>query len=128
MAHLTVADVMTKGAVCVPVDCDLASLSTLLLSCGIGGAPVVDGEGRVLGVVSKTDLLRAAEEGLPTTTRVRDVMTSLAFTVRADAPLARAAALLAVEGVHRAPVVEAGGRVVGMLSTSDLARVVASTT
>lgn len=140
MHHLKVADLMTTDVVCVGPDCGLDALAALLVRRCVGGVPVVDETGRLLGVVSKTDLVRARGEEAPDACAaafdpgvvarpppsvVRDIMTPLAFTLQEDAPLRTAAALLVYEGVHRAPVVSRGGRLVGILSTLDLARAVA---
>jgi len=144
-----VAEIMTKHVVCVQPDLGIEALTDLFLERGISGAPVVDSAGRTLGIVSKTDVLRdyadrgeTAELGAAEVksggiraqldrgmhvldTRdatVRDVMTPLAFTLPADASIARASALMALEGVHRVPVVAETGRVVGILSALDVLR------
>lgn len=130
MHELKVADAMTRGAVTVPPGADLESVAELLLACGIGGAPVVEGDGRLVGIVSQSDLLRAREWSCddpepafdPTCSarsvrQVRDVMMPFAFTVREEMSLTAVAALLANEGVHRAPVVTGSGLVVGILTT-----------
>jgi CBS domain-containing protein len=142
MTDLKVQDVMTKDVITVPPDCDVESIAELLIACNISGVPVVDGDGCLLGIVSKTDLLRARDPSardaptaafdptcgdLPGPARVaKDVMTSFAFTLRGEISVKAAAALLAYEGVHRAPVVGPGGRIIGMFSTMDLARAVAA--
>jgi CBS domain-containing protein len=58
MQELLVRDVMTRDVVCVSPDFALDALAALLSARGIQGAPVVDVDGVVIGVVSQTDLLR----------------------------------------------------------------------
>lgn len=58
----TARDIMQTGIVTVAPDAPLTSLQRLFVEEGIHGAPVVDDEGRVLGVVTSMDLLRAASE------------------------------------------------------------------
>jgi CBS domain-containing protein len=59
---MIVADVMTTDVVKVRPSLPLKDVAELLLSRGISGVPVVDAEGRLLGVVSETDIL-AKEQG-----------------------------------------------------------------
>lgn len=143
-----IAEIMTKAVISVDPDLSVDALMTLFLERGISGAPVVDSTGRPIGVVSKTDLLRdrfdrgdSGETQPPSVTRqgievrldgmhlenttnvcVRDVMTPLAFTLPESASIARASALMALETVHRVPVVSGSGRVIGILSTLDVLR------
>lgn len=79
---------------------------------------MVDGDCRPLGVVSRSDLLAISGDQAT----VADVMMPMAFTLPETATLSRAAALMAVEGVHRMPVVSSEGRVVGIISSLDVAR------
>src|SRR5882672_9114811 len=51
------ADIMTKPVICVTKDADLRDLGKLFLSKGITGAPVIDRDGDICGVISQTDLL-----------------------------------------------------------------------
>lgn len=123
-----VGDVMTRAVICVRKEVPVRKLLSLLLEHGIGGAPVVDDAGVAVGVVSKTDVLQAVDAGRDlATTTVDDVMTPLAFTLREDALLARAAALMAAEGIHRLPVVAHGGGVVGIVTPLDVTRWLATT-
>ncbi len=114
-----VGRVMTGDVICVTPDYSLDALATLLAERGFSGAPVVDDEGRPIGVVSQTDLLR---EQLGPRETVADVMTPLAFTLPESAPLSQAAALMIEEGVHRLPIVSSEGRVVGVLTSFDVMR------
>ena len=105
-------------------------LAESLVEEGIGGAPVVDDEGRLRGIVSKTDLLRFWRE-LATPQRdgrvltAEDVMMPAVYTLHPDSTIAEAAALMAYEGVHRLPIIDDEGRVVGLVSTLDITRWVA---
>jgi CBS domain-containing protein len=111
-------DVMTGDVVCVGQDLGLAELTELFLELDIGGAPVVDDECRPLGVVSRSDLIAVSDRSAT----VASIMMAMAFTLPETATLSRAAALMAFEGVHRIPVVSAEGRVVGIISSLDIAR------
>lgn len=135
----TLADVMSRNVVAVRPEDSLDAVTATFLQRGISGAPVVDDDGRPIGIVSKTDLLRASydaadddvvedhcERGFHVhdlaTPCVRDVMTPVVFALPEDAHVSRAAALMAYENVHRVPVVDDGGRLVGIVSTTDVVR------
>jgi CBS domain-containing protein len=62
-AELKAYDVMTPEPVCVDPSTSIRSLARVFEDNEISGAPVVDAEGRVIGVVSKTDLIRRCSEG-----------------------------------------------------------------
>ena len=51
------ADIMSKNVICVTKDADLRDLGKLFLAKGITGAPVIDRDGDICGVISQTDLL-----------------------------------------------------------------------
>lgn len=58
-------------------------------------------------------------------TYVRDIMTPIAYTLKAGTPIAQAAALMAFEGIHRLPITADGsgeGEIVGLLSALDVLR------
>jgi CBS domain-containing protein len=113
-----VTTVMTRNVVALRADLPLERARVLFLERGLGGAPVVDGEGRPLGVLSKTDLLRGIDPGAV----VADAMSRNVLTVPESAPVSETAALLSFEGVHRAPVLSRDGRVVGVVTILDILR------
>ena len=143
----TVSTIMTRTVYCVRPDVDIDMLAALFLEHGVSGFPVVDEAGHPIGVVSKTDVLRHLHDGGVDLARlradeaavlaevgrgfhavsvdaatVRDVMMPMVFAVGHDAPIARAAALMAGEAIHRVPVLDDDGTVCGILSTLDLVR------
>lgn len=77
--------------------------------------PVLAGDGRVIGVVTDTDLLHRAE---PTT--AEELMTTPALTVHVDTPLQAAAEVMAQRRVRQLPVTDAEGRLSGMISRGDI--------
>jgi CBS domain-containing protein len=118
-----VRDVMTTGVVTVTATDPVEEAAIRLLRGRHAGLPVVDGEGRLQGVVSEADLLRAevGRRSVPLT--VGRVMTTPAVSVPADTTVAQARALVVERGLRTLPVVagaDAGDRLVGVLGRSDL--------
>lgn len=112
--HTPIRDVMTRGAITVRADLPVTHLLELLLEKDLSRLPVVDAHDRPIGMVSKTDLLREHGEV------VRDVMTPVPFTLPATIKLAAAARLMLADHLHAVPVVSETGRVIGILSSSDV--------
>ena len=112
-----VSDVMTRDVVCFTPQTPIAEATTALLDQHIGGAPVLE-NGRLVGILSKSDLCDPRRVG----DTVGDRMTPLAFWVRADDAVQTAARLMTFEKIHRAVVVDRAGKVVGIITTSDITR------
>jgi CBS domain-containing protein len=127
-APVYVAQVMSTNVFSVPANMPVAEVSRILTERRFTGAPVVDAEGKLIGVISQTDLLsdkvqRAASEGdaaAPVQT-AESVMTPLVCTVPRDTDIRAAARLMVNEKIHRLIVTD-GERVVGIVSTLDLLR------
>lgn len=107
--------VIRRSAVAVRPGLSATTAAAALRARGQPGAPVVDGEGRPVGWVTEADLLRARPGG-----KVSQAMTRTALAVADGAPLPRAAALLALHGLERLPVVSPDGVVVGVLGALDV--------
>ncbi len=139
---MLVRDIMTTPVVTVRPETPLKEVARLLVERRISGVPVVDADGRVLGVVSEADFLvrEAGEARSPRhllwwfvapretvqsarlrSTTAGGAMTSPAITIGPDRPLSEAAALMARSKVNRLPVVEAG-QLVGIVSRADIVR------
>jgi len=147
VARQRVASLLSSAALCVREDLGTRELAAMLLEHGISGAPVVDEEGRSLGVVSKTDLVEAGLglsmvaagasrlelelnsevdlDGaleLEPEPAVGDLMTRHAISVREDTSVLEAAAIMVEQAVHRLPVVTDRGEVLGILTALDVVR------
>lgn len=141
----TVGDVMTSNPICISPDTPARELARVLESNQISGAPVVDGLNRVIGVVSRTDLLRRVVEG-PQGSRpasffealaegltdedlhpdnlgaVEDFMSPEPVTARATELLGLVAGRMAEERVHRVVVVDDDMHVLGIATSLDILR------
>ena len=119
-----VQDVMTIEVVVAHPTTPVKQVSYLLAGHGLSALPVIDGQGRVLGVVSETDLFGDSQRpaGGPVATTAGEVMTSPAVTVSPHATLTEAARRMQADGLKRLPVVAASGRLIGIVSRADLLR------
>lgn len=83
-------------------------------------APVVDGAGALIGVLSAWDLLRFTVEGRPATMPVWQACTYRPVSVAAETPVTEAVQLMRELKLHHLPVLSAEGRLVGVVSSLDL--------
>jgi CBS-domain-containing membrane protein len=119
MRHRIVADLMAPTVISVQRGTSFKEIARLLDEFDITAVPVVDESERPVGVVSEADLLhrRAAGNGAPT---AADIMTSPAITAAPEWSVVRAARVMGRHGGKRLPVVDAAGRLIGVVSRSDL--------
>ncbi len=126
-AATTPVGAIMSDPVCVRQDASLDELVLLFVEWKIGGVPVVDAEGRVVGMVSKTDIVEARAGEMPLDgLTARDLMTPEPVTVSEETTIAAAAGVMSERRIHRAPVVARSGKVVGIITSLDLARWIAS--
>lgn len=117
--ELHVKDVMTRPVVSVRPTDDITHLSELLRKHSITGVPVLSEE-KLVGIISVKDLIAALERGDPTA-QVSAYMTETLLTVNEGDALVRALEAFTKTGVGRLPVLDDGGRLVGMLTKGDIA-------
>ena len=135
--QLTVRDLMTERPRSIMADTPLRDAARFLVRARVGGLPVVDEDGFVLGMLSERELMQhlltaylqggaprpEPPTGASSNTRrsVRDVMTRQVLCVSPEQPLAEAASLMNNRNVDRVPVVKEG-RLVGFLTRGDIVR------
>ena len=120
---MQVRDLMNPNVVTVEPGSSVALAARLISRHNVGSLPVCGEDRRLRGVVTDRDIVLrcvAAEED-PAQTPVRDIMTRGCATVSPQDDCREATRLMARQQVRRLPVVE-GGRLVGMIALSDLAR------
>ncbi|MFJ8158845.1 CBS domain-containing protein [Streptomyces sp. NPDC094468] len=135
-----VSDLMTRAVVAVGRKTLFKDIVERMEKWKVSALPVLEGDGRVVGVVSEADLLpkeEFRETDMDRFTRLRrlpalakatavcaeELMTAPALTVHADATVADAARIMALRHVKRLPVVNAEGVLEGVVSRGDLLKV-----
>jgi predicted transcriptional regulator len=119
--HTPISEIMTRDVVCVGPEATVNDLIEVFLVKAISGVPVVDASGRPLGVASKTDVLSSLAMG-GRTVPVKNVMSPVTLAMPANSSIARAAAMMSYERVHRVVVVGPSGTIVGLVSAIDVLR------
>ena len=148
LLDLTARDVMSEDVVTISEQLDLRGAARLLSQNQISGAPVVDGAGCCIGVLSAGDFIDSAKRGAPSqrqegvwhsyyvdwhtidieslpTELVRDRMTADPVTIDHTTPLQKVASMLIDADIHRVIVVDEERRPVGLVSATDIVAAVA---
>ncbi len=123
------SDVMQTGVFTVSPELSLREFERLLTQEDIGGAPVVDAGERVIGVASKTDIVRALgdqrevllAEVLDSALTVADIMTERVVTASPHDDVRKVAQQMLDGQLHRVVVADEE-RVLGLITTFDLLR------
>jgi CBS domain-containing protein len=118
---MDVRDLCKYRAVTIGPGADLVEAAQMMREFHVGFLVVGDG-GLPLGVVTDRDIVLEAVAGDvdPRSVTVGDAMTAAPVTLTADTSLEDALDSLRVAGIRRAPVVDDGGRIVGVLSIDDV--------
>jgi CBS domain-containing protein len=148
MEHRTIAEVMTPHAVQVGIGARFKDIASLLAEYRISGVPVVGPDGRVIGVISESDLMtrqarlyeerragkrfwrrprrRGGERAVAAKARALtagELMSSPAITVQPQDSLVQAARVMERHRVERLPVVDDDGRLAGIVTRRDLLQI-----
>ncbi|MEW6657863.1 MAG: CBS domain-containing protein [Thermodesulfobacteriota bacterium] len=134
-------EIMTREVAWVRIDAPLQEVAALMARRKVSGVPVVDGSERVVGVISEKDFLRSMSSGGITSFmgvvaqclkdkgckalglrqgKAADLMSAPAVTVAADTQVLEIIKLFKEKGINRAPVLDAQGRLIGIVSRGDL--------
>lgn len=148
--NVSVSEVMTREPVCVDAASSIREVARLLEENEISGAPVVRADGRLIGVVSKTDLLRRCAEGSdehgadvlldmisdsyddapmsPSTPEVfvEDFMSTDPVTASREDPIVSVAKKMAEARVHRVVVVDDQQAPVGIVTSLDMIKLLST--
>ncbi|MDJ0725957.1 MAG: CBS domain-containing protein [Prochloraceae cyanobacterium] len=147
----TVAEVMTPNPITVEPETDLNQAIKIMAEKQISGLPVVDGEGKLIGVISETDLMWQ-ETGLEPPPyimfldsiiylqnparhekeihkvlgqTVKEVMSDKPIAISPDKSLREAARLMHDKKIRRLPAIDSEGKVIGILTRGDIVRMMA---
>ena len=136
MQQWQVSDVMTTPVITTPEHTPVRELVGIMSTHRVSAVPIVGDDDRVVGLVSQADLLpkvaatgvtgaRAARRRTATkaaATSARDLMSTPALSISADAPLSTAAKKMQAKNVKRLLVTDPSGQLLGIVSRTDLLR------
>ncbi|MDY6827446.1 MAG: CBS domain-containing protein [Bacillota bacterium] len=151
----TAKDIMSKPAISVTEDHTLREVLELLVEHRFSGMPVVNAEGKVVGIISDTDIIRYSQQlnvvplsnlsgwispyaeisdlaSLKTgfellhKTKVSEVMTKKVYSVRKDTPNSEVAQLMSRRNINRVPIIDSSDKLVGIVTRTDLVKCMAS--
>lgn len=142
---LTAKDIMTKDVIAVTSDTTIEKLARLLIEHKISGTPVLDEDGKLIGIVTENDLISQNKRlHIPTVvnifdaiiylespkkleeemkrmvgTRVGDICTKKVITIKEDTPITEIATIMTEKKIHLLPVMR-GEELVGIVGKADL--------
>jgi CBS domain-containing protein len=130
---MRVSELMQADLETVSPETSVNDVFVALAESRISALPVVDEAGRLVGVISRTDILGSEEDAEGEAARtalfeqavVRDLMTSPALTIGPEASVQHAAQQMLATGVHRLFVTDRD-RAVGVISITDILQAVAA--
>ena len=119
----SVRDLMSSNPHSVSSDASVVDAARIMRDEDVGLVPVVDGD-RLVGTITDRDItIRVVvEQKDPQSVKVADVASTDLVTVDPQQDLDQALRLMAQHQVRRLPVVEEGGRLVGIVAQADVAR------
>lgn len=145
---MKVADIMTKDVITVRLDTPVGEVAQAFREHGLSGLPVVNENGDLLGVVTERDMIiRHARPHLPaflpvlgayiplgrkeyneslrriTGVVAQDIMTTPPETIGPDAEIEELATLMVEKDINPVPVVDEAGRMIGIVSHTDILQV-----
>jgi len=139
--RLKAGDVMTREVITVRLETPLEEAAAIMAERNVTGVPVLERDGKVVGVISEHDFLKRMSRGHPLSfmgilaecmaskgcavmtvkgKTVAEIMSSPAISVREDTPVSEIASLLTKKRIHRTPVIDEKGLVRGMITRTDL--------
>jgi CBS domain-containing protein len=142
-------DVMVSPVISVDINATVRNVAKVLLDNHISAVPVLDGKGRIIGIVSEGDLMHRTEAGTEHrrswwlemfqsewgaasdyakshASKVTDIMTRQVVTAAPDTPLHEIAELFETHSIKRVPIVNKAGDLVGIVSRANLIQAVAT--
>ena len=141
-----VKDIMVKKVITIQKDASVEELSELLVKNKISGVPVIDGDGKLVGIATEGDLIiKDSDLHFPRYfklldsiiylesinkfkkslkkflgTKVEDVMTAEIKTVKEEAPVGEAANMMIKYNINRVPVLDSKDELVGIVTRADI--------
>ncbi len=115
------SDIMTRKVATIRAEASAQEAAQLLDEKRISGAPVVDADSKIIGIITEADIIsKVNRDGLC----VADIMSHDVIAIGEETPVSEIAALLTERKIKRVPVV-CEGKLVGIVSRADIVHAVA---
>lgn len=119
---MQVREIMTENPACCAPDASVRDAARLMVDNDCGEIPVVDAQGKPVGVITDRDIAcRAIAEGKDGKTQVREVMSSPAITVSPETSVEDCCRTMEENQIRRVPVVDEKGSCCGIVAQADVA-------
>jgi CBS domain-containing protein len=120
ISRLRASEIMTKSVRTATREMSLREVAAMMREGDMGAVPVVD-NGQLIGIVTDRDIVvRAVAESKTADTPVGEIMTAELFTVAPDDFVFEAIRLMGDKQIRRIPVVDADGKLVGIIAMADV--------
>lgn len=120
--HKAVDELMSQPVVTLPQDASLLSGLQRFTEHAFSSLPLVDADGKLVALATRTDLYRARQRDLPLEQPLLPICTSHVRSLRTGEPVGRAVELMHRHGVKHVPILDGEDRVIGMVSFRDVLR------
>ena len=118
----TAEEIMTRPVISAKENASARDVALQLMTGLFSGMPVTNDEGKLVGIVTELDLLKAVQDGKELVrTTARDIMTQDVATARVDATVEEFITIMEEFHIIRLPIVK-DGKLVGIVSRSDILR------
>ena len=121
MKTVKAADIMTTNVITVKKDMLLTNAIALLLRWHISALPVVDDDGKMVGIVSEIDLVNLTFDGNAADTTIEEIMVTDIVSFSPNTELADLVQTFSKRHLRRVPIIDEG-KVVGIVSRRDILR------
>lgn len=118
-----VGDVMSRDVVTVLEDIQVDEAAKLIVSGSFDHLPVISKDGRLMGIITAWDISKAVAGGKPT--KIANIMTRRVYSALVDEPIELAARTLDTHSISALPVVDKENKVIGMITSNHLSRLLA---
>ena len=123
LSHTTVGDVMIKEVVTIRQGSSVEDAASIMMNEGVTHLPVISEDGRLEGIVTAWDVSKAVALKY---TLLEEIMTRDVVTSRSDDPIEGAAKRMTKYNISALPVVDDGQRIIGMVTSDGVSRLVGS--
>jgi len=121
---LKAKDIMSTNITTIHPDETIYDAVNLLYNKRISGLPVVDNDGKLVGIITENDVLNLVFSGSARTTKVSDIMTRNVLTFTPDTDVDKISLAISEKRYRRVVIVDENNKVVGIVSRHDIIRII----